>query len=34
MAQPIRLTPLVDLETLVSVADVIGPSKENYHDGW
>ena len=28
MAQPIRLTPLVDLETLVSVAYVIGSFKE------
>jgi hypothetical protein len=34
MAQPTRLTPLADMETLVSVADMIGSSKENYHDGW
>jgi hypothetical protein len=34
MAQPIRLTPRVDLETLVSVADVIKSFKENCHDGW
>lgn len=34
MAQSVCLTPLAELEILVSVVDVIGSSKENYRDGW